>query len=182
MELTVRDVQARGLDLPLSRPMETAAGVMPTAPLVLIDLLTEEGITGRSYLRAYTPVALEPLVQLVLNLEPLVRGEVADPGSVQEKLHRHFRLLGPQRRVRHGHGGDRPGPLGCPGEGRRYPSRLPGGSIARADPRVRQPSNDASGGAAAEAEEVLAQGFKAVKVKIGRGDLAADLETILCLS
>lgn len=40
--------------------------------------------------------ALSPLVQLVLNLEPLVRGEVADPGSVQEKLHRYFRLLGPQ--------------------------------------------------------------------------------------
>ncbi len=33
-------------------------------------------------------------------------------------------------------------------------------------------------GAAVEAEEVLARGFTAIKVKIGRGDLAADLATI----
>jgi mandelate racemase len=33
-------------------------------------------------------------------------------------------------------------------------------------------------GAAAEAEELLALGFTALKIKIGRGDLAADLNTI----
>jgi mandelate racemase len=33
-------------------------------------------------------------------------------------------------------------------------------------------------GAAAEAEEALALGFVAIKVKVGRGDLAADLDTI----
>ena len=69
---------------------------MRTTPLVLIDLLTEEGVTGSSYVRCYTPVALGPLVQLIANLEPLLRVMPAAPFAVERKLQRHFRLLGPQ--------------------------------------------------------------------------------------
>lgn len=32
---------------------------MTTTPLVLVDLLTEEGITGKAYVRCYTPVATQ---------------------------------------------------------------------------------------------------------------------------
>ncbi|MDE2571366.1 MAG: mandelate racemase, partial [bacterium] len=94
--LTVRAIQARGLNLTLARPVETASGVMRTTPLVLLDLLTEEGIAGRSYVRCYTPLALQPLVQLISNLEGLIRGDSAVPAAVERKLQRHFRLLGPQ--------------------------------------------------------------------------------------
>jgi mandelate racemase len=94
--LRIRAVGARGLDLALARPVETATGTMRTGPLVLIDLATEEGIVGRCYLRCYTPVALQPLVQLVANLGDLVRGDAAAPEAVEQKLQRHLRLLGPQ--------------------------------------------------------------------------------------
>jgi mandelate racemase len=70
--LTIRAIRARGLDLALQRPVETASGVMRTTPLVLVDLLTEEGITGRSYVRCYTPLALQPLVGLIAILEGLL--------------------------------------------------------------------------------------------------------------
>src|SRR5206468_2907365 len=69
---------------------------LSSTPLVLIDLLTEEGITGTSYLRCYAPVALQPLVQLVANLGTLIAGDAAAPVAVEQKLQRHFRLLGPQ--------------------------------------------------------------------------------------
>ena len=75
--LVIRSIRARGLNLDLARPVETANGIMKTTPLVLLDLLTEEGVVGRSYLRCYTPVALQPLVQLVSNVEELLKGQVA---------------------------------------------------------------------------------------------------------
>ncbi len=44
-DLTIRAVTARAVDLPLERPMRTASGFLPTAPLVLVDVATEEGVT-----------------------------------------------------------------------------------------------------------------------------------------
>ncbi len=52
VELTIREVTARGLDVAMDRPVETASGVLRSAPLVLIDLLAEEGVNGRAYVRA----------------------------------------------------------------------------------------------------------------------------------
>ncbi|MBV8300053.1 MAG: hypothetical protein JO083_10975, partial [Candidatus Eremiobacteraeota bacterium] len=95
-DLTIRSVRARGLDLTLQKPVETASGVMRSAPLVLIDLTSDEGIVGKSYVRCYTPVGLKPLVTLIENLEPLLKGDAAVPFAVEAKLQRHFRLLGPQ--------------------------------------------------------------------------------------
>ena len=76
--LTIRAIRARGLNVTLDRPIETASGVMKTTPLVLVDLETQEGITGHSYVRCYTPLALQPLVQLVANLEGLLTGLILE--------------------------------------------------------------------------------------------------------
>ncbi len=176
--LTIRAIRARGLNLAFHRPVETASGVMRTAPLVLIDLSTEEGITGRSYVWCFTPVALQPLIQLVSNLEGLLTGEAAAPAVVEHKLQGHFRLLGPQGLTGIAMAGidmalwdARARACGVPlvtllgGE----PKPIP----AYASLHMMSPKE-----AAAEAEEVLTLGFTALKVKIGRGNLAADLATI----
>ncbi len=68
--LTIRGLQARAVDAPLANPIRTAVGEVPSAPLVLVDISTEEGVTGRSYLFAYTPVTLRSLVSLMTDLEP----------------------------------------------------------------------------------------------------------------
>ena len=36
---------------------------------MLVDLQTEEGITGRTYLFCYTPLALKPVCELLANLD-----------------------------------------------------------------------------------------------------------------
>ncbi len=170
-------MRVRGLDLAV-RPVETAAGVMRTTPLVLIDLTTEEGLTGCSYVRCYTPTALAPLVGLIANLEPLLAGEAAVPAALERKLQRHFRLLGPQGLTGIALAGIDMAlwdalakacgvPLVTLLGGR--PAPVP----AYASLRTMSPA-----GAAAEAEELCALGFRAIKLKIGRGDLAADLEAI----
>ena len=73
--LTIRDVTARAVVSPISRPVRTAVGTIPAAPLVLLDVTTEEGITGRAYLFGYTPTALLPLVKLVEQLAPDLKGK-----------------------------------------------------------------------------------------------------------
>ena len=43
--LTIRGLNVRAVRVPLSRPHPTAGGTVSEAPLVLVDLLTEEGVT-----------------------------------------------------------------------------------------------------------------------------------------
>lgn len=49
MTLKITDLRARPVLVPFKRPPMSASGGLPTAALVLIDLGTDAGITGRSY-------------------------------------------------------------------------------------------------------------------------------------
>ena len=53
--LTIRSIAAKAVVAPLARPLRTAVGTIPAAPLVLIDLMTEEGVPGRAYVFGYMP-------------------------------------------------------------------------------------------------------------------------------
>ena len=176
--LTIRSVRARGVDLALQRPVETASGVMRTAPLVLIDVLTEEGMIGCSYVRCYTPVALEPLARLIANLEPLLRGDTAAPAAAERKLQRHFRLLGPQGLTGIAMAGIDMALWDARAKACGVPFVTLLGGEPKAVPAYASLRTMSPAGAAAEAAELVALGFDAIKVKIGRADLAADLETI----
>ena len=47
--LTIRSLRTVAVHVPMKRALGTSARRMDIAPLVLIDLETEEGITGRAY-------------------------------------------------------------------------------------------------------------------------------------
>ena len=94
--LTISNLRARMVNVPMERPVQTSAGEIRAALLVLIDLQTEEGITGRAYVRSYSTFALEPLKQLVENLGAALAGEALAPLEIERKLQAMFRLLGPQ--------------------------------------------------------------------------------------
>ena len=79
---------------PLSRPLRTAVGANPAAPLVLIDIHTHEGVIGRTYLFAYTPVALAPLTSLVRRIGAELHGRAVAPVERMAEFDRRFRLLG----------------------------------------------------------------------------------------
>jgi mandelate racemase len=95
-ELSVRGLDVRAVDVPMRRPLKTSGGEVGTAAMVLIDLLTEEGITGSSYVFCPTPVVLEPVAKLLSNLAPLIEGDSLAPVEIEQNLQRSFRLLGPQ--------------------------------------------------------------------------------------
>ncbi len=86
----------RAVKAPLPHPHKTASGTLEVAPLVLLDVETNAGITGSSYVFVYTPLALAPVTSLLKNLQELVVGKPLAPLTVAESLQSKFRLLGNQ--------------------------------------------------------------------------------------
>ena len=95
-ELAIRDLVVRAVDVPMQRPLKTGGGEVGSAAMVLIDLLTEEGVTGHSYLFCPTPLVLKPVATLISNLAPLIDADPLAPLEIERKLQERFRLLGPQ--------------------------------------------------------------------------------------
>lgn len=90
----VRSLRVRTLVVPLAEPLRTASGVMPAAPMLLIDIATSAGHTGRAYLFTYTPVVLQAAARLAVDLAPLLAEQPAAPLPLMERLRAGFRLLG----------------------------------------------------------------------------------------
>jgi mandelate racemase len=89
----VASMRARAVDVPIT-PLRTASGLIESCPLVLIDLTTSEGITGRSYLFAFTKTCHGPLAALVRSLGERLLGRPVAPADVNANLAAHCRLLG----------------------------------------------------------------------------------------
>jgi mandelate racemase len=92
--LTIRSVKARAVNAPISRPVKNAFGVIPSAPLVLIDVATDQGVTGHAYIFAYMPLTLRPLVRLIEDIGVDLVGKAIVPFDLMRDFDRKFRLLG----------------------------------------------------------------------------------------
>ena len=51
-KLRIESIEVRAVSIPLRRPIVAKIGTFPKWPLILIDVKTKEGITGRSYLES----------------------------------------------------------------------------------------------------------------------------------
>jgi mandelate racemase len=91
---TIRSVKARAVVAPISRPVKNAFGVIEAAPLVLIDVVTDQGVTGRSYIFAYAKLTLKPLVHLIEQIGGDLTGKAIAPFDLMADMDAKFRLLG----------------------------------------------------------------------------------------
>jgi mandelate racemase len=179
--LTVANVRARAVNIALERPVQTSGGEIPTAPLVLIDLETREGTTGRAYVFSYSTFALEPLRQLVENLGKTLEGDTLAPLEIERKLQAMFRLLGPQGLTGIAASGIDMAAWDALARAHGLPLvELLGGGEKRiqayASLRTMHPESVVE-----EARELGELGFQSYKVKIGYGDVGTDLEVINAL-
>jgi len=177
-KLTIRDVRARPVIAPLQQPIRTAVGTIPAAPLVLIDVTTEQGSAGRAYLFGYTAVALVPLVALIEEIAAELKGKPVAPVERMREFDRRFRLVGWQGLIGMAVAGldmalwdataralDQPivGLLGG------TPARLAAyDSYGIVDPKADEKAILRS----------VEDGFRAIKIKIGDGDLDKDVKTV----
>jgi mandelate racemase len=92
--LTIRGVTTFAVEVPMTYPLGTSAATVKTAPLLLIDLETEDGITGRTYLFCYRPSVPRAIDAVLRDAVSVVKGEPAAPLEIAAKLARRFALVG----------------------------------------------------------------------------------------
>lgn len=74
-------------------PLGTSAATVRSAPLLLVDLITEEGITGRTYLFCYRTSAARAIAALLEDAVELVRGQRVAPLETGQLSHAASRCL-----------------------------------------------------------------------------------------
>ena len=79
--------------VPIARPVKNAFGVIDAAPLVLIDVETDQGVTGHSYIFAYAKLTLKPLVHLIEEIGRELIGKPVAPYDLMAAMDAKFRLL-----------------------------------------------------------------------------------------
>jgi mandelate racemase len=170
----IRSVTARAVVAPISRPVKNAFGIIEAAPLVLVDVVTDQGVTGRSYIFAYTRLTLAPLVHLIGEIGSELVGKPIAPFDLMAEMDAKFRLLGWQGLVGMAVSGLDMAFWDALGQVAGQPlARLLGGS-----PRP-IPAYDSYGVVDPAADEKdlrrsLDQGFRGIKIKGGDGDLDND--------
>jgi mandelate racemase len=90
----IRGVRARAVVVPLARPVKNAFGIIEAAPLVLIDVVTDQSVTGHAYIFGYSKLTLKPLVTLIEEIGRDLTGKPIAPFELMAALDAKFRLLG----------------------------------------------------------------------------------------
>jgi mandelate racemase len=175
--LTVRAIRARAVEVPMKRPLGTSAATIRSAPLLLVDLQTEESVTGHAYLFCYLRAAAPAIATMLAEVERTVKGDRIAPEQLWAKLARRFKLIGVQGIVRMAMSAFDVASWDALAVAAGVPLvTLLGGSPRRV---LAYNSNGlglmAPEAAADEAEELLEGGFRAVKLRLGRPSAAADL-------
>jgi mandelate racemase len=158
-------------------PLGTSSSIVRTAPLLLIDLQTEDGITGRTYLFCYRPSIPRAIDVVLRDAVSVVKGEPVAPIDIAAKLARQFSLVGVASVVRMA--------LSALDaalwDALAVAAGLPLATFLGAKPKSIRAYNSSGLGlmapeaAADEAEKLLAGGFTSVKLRLGHPHLEQDL-------
>ena len=72
--LTLKSVRARQVLVPLKRPVVSRVGLFREWPLILIDLYTNEGVVGHSYLEPYLKQSMRYIIPAIEDLAAAAKG------------------------------------------------------------------------------------------------------------
>lgn len=90
----IRSLRGTAVKLPMKRPLGTSAKSIESACLLLVDLLTEDGISGHAYAFCYQPSIARSLVPIVAELGEQLAGQPLVPLDLAHAVSRFFRLPG----------------------------------------------------------------------------------------
>jgi mandelate racemase len=178
MPLHIRELRVRAVKVPMAQPHKTASGTITELPVVLTDVLTNEGVVGHSYVFCYTAMALKPTALLVKGLEPLIAGQPVAPLEIAQLLATRFRLLGPQGLTGIAMAAVDMAVWDALARAHELPlARLLGGTL-KSVPAYGATGYDGADGSARVAAEWAERGFKGVKAKIGYPDVREDVAVV----
>ncbi len=94
--LTFKSISARPVLLKLERPIVARIATITDWPLILIDLQTDEGIVGRSYLEPYTTKAMKYLIPALHDFGEMLSGQQVTPVRLYELARKSLHFVGYQ--------------------------------------------------------------------------------------
>jgi mandelate racemase len=179
-KLKIRSIRVRPVAAPIKRPLVTSTGTVSVAALLLIDLQTDGGVVGRSYLFAIGKHNLAPIARLVEAMAEMLKGDALAPFDLEKKLRAKYSLLGVHNIVLFAMAGIDMAAWDALGQALGQPLvRLLGGA-----PRPVPAYNSKGLGIlplrqlAREARELVDEGFSAVKLRLGRPQAQDDLQAV----
>ncbi len=180
---TVHSIQATLVKVPMRRALGTSAMRIDQAPLLLIDLQTGEGVVGRAYLFCYLESAGVAATALLRDAAAVLAGKSAAPADVRRTLEGRFRLVGARGIVSMIMAGI---DIAC-WDALAIAAGLPLATLLGAPLRP-TPAYNSNGlgllapeAAVPEALELVAEGFRAVKMRLGRTRAEDDLAAVRAL-
>jgi mandelate racemase len=178
--LTVRAIRCTAVEMPMRHVLGTSAATVRVAPLMLVDLETEEGVEGHAYLFCYVGAAARGIASIMEEIERQAKGAGVAPVELWSKLSKRFTLIGVQGIVRMAMAAF---DVAC-WDALARAAGVPLATLLGASPRpVRAYNSNGLGlmGADAlrrEADELLEGGFGALKLRLGYTTLAEDLAAV----
>jgi mandelate racemase len=92
--LTFRSITARPVVLKLKCPVVARIATITDWPLILIDLQTEEGVVGRSYLEPYTAKTMKYLIPALHDFGEMFRGRPVVPVELYALARKSLHFVG----------------------------------------------------------------------------------------
>jgi mandelate racemase len=92
--LTIRSITARAIVLKLKRPVVARIVTLSEWPVILIDLQTEQGITGRSYLEPYIVKSMRYLVPALQDFGDMLKGRRLAPIDLFDAARKSLHFVG----------------------------------------------------------------------------------------
>jgi mandelate racemase len=96
----IRSLTTRGMVVPLKFTLGTSAAIVKAVPLLLVDLLNEDGAIGRAYTFCYRPSGSVAISAHLSEAVDLLKGKSVTPFDTAQTLSRQFALLGVTGSVR----------------------------------------------------------------------------------
>jgi len=179
--LTLRAIKARPVVLRLKRPVVARIVTISEWPIILIDLVTEEGIVGRSYLEPYIVKSMRYLVPALHDFSEMLKGRSVAPLELFEAARKSLHFVGYEGLSMIAASGLDMAAWDALAKAANKPlCVLLGGTVGA----VRSYNSNGlwlkeSAAVAAEALELRDEGgFSALKLRLGRSDPRDDLATL----
>src|SRR4030081_2956098 len=83
----IRSLTTRGMLVPLKFTLGTSAAIVKAVPLLLVDLLNEDGVTGRAYAFCYRPSGAVAISSHLVEAIDLMKGKILRPLTGHRPFH-----------------------------------------------------------------------------------------------
>lgn len=95
-QLTIKCIKARPLVLKLERPIVAKIATITDWPVILVDLYTNEGVVGHSYIEPYAPQAMKYIIAALEDFSELLQGRQVAPAELFEVARKSLHFVGYQ--------------------------------------------------------------------------------------